>query len=60
MILNLWSADQESLVKIHGGCPRECSENINQHCMYLALKACVFYLHLVYISNGRPILWSEG
>ena len=47
MILNLWSKDQEGPVKIYGRGPRECSENIHQHCMYLALTACVLYLLLV-------------
>ena len=47
MILNLWSEDQEGIVKIYGGGPRECSENIHQHCMYLALTTCVLYLLLV-------------
>ena len=46
MILNLWSGDQEGPVKIYGGGPRECFENIH-HCMYLALTACVLYLLLV-------------
>jgi len=26
---------QEEPVKIYGGGPRECSENIHQHCMYI-------------------------
>jgi len=47
MILNLWTADQEGPVKIHGGGPRECSENIHQLCMYLALTAYALYLFLV-------------
>ena len=42
MILNLWSEDQEGPVKIYSGGPRGCFENIHQHCMYLALTACVF------------------
>jgi len=41
MISNLWSEDQEGIVKIYGEGPRECSENIHQCCMYLALTACV-------------------
>ena len=47
MILNLWSADQERPVRIYGGGPGEGSENIYQHCMYLALTAYVLYLFLV-------------
>ena len=47
MILNLWSEDQEGPVKIYCGGPRERSENIHQHWMYLALTACVLYLLLV-------------
>jgi len=50
MILNLLSSDQEGPVNIYGrpgGGPRDCSENIHQHCMYLALTACVLYLLLV-------------
>jgi len=46
MILNLWSANQKGPVKLYGGDPWECSENIHQHCMYLALIACVLYLLL--------------
>jgi len=46
MILNLWSAHQEGPVKIYGGGPPECYENIQDY-MYLALTACVFYLLLV-------------
>ena len=48
MILNLWAEDQEGPVKIglHGEGPRQCSENIRQHCMYLALTTCVLYLIL--------------
>jgi len=46
MILNLWSVDQEGPVKIYGGGPQECSENIHQHCMYLALTVYVLYLFL--------------
>jgi len=47
MILNLWSADQERPMKIYGGGPGECSKNIYQHCMYLALTAYALYLFLV-------------
>jgi len=47
MILNLWSADQDGPMKIHGVGPRECSENIHQHCMDFAQTACVSYLLLV-------------
>ena len=47
MILNLWSEDQEGPVKIYGGGPRKCSENIHQYCMYLSLTACVLCLLLV-------------
>ena len=47
MILNLWSVDQEGPLKIYGGGPREGSENIHQHYMYLALTAYVLYLFLV-------------
>jgi len=47
MIVNLWFEDQEGLVKIYGGGPRECSENIHQHCMYLELTTCVLCLLLV-------------
>ena len=59
MILDLWSEDQEGPVKIYGRDPRECSENIHQHCMYLALTACAFVSTFSLrgiISNG--ILWS--
>jgi len=35
MILNLWTGDQEGPVEIYGGGPRECSENIHQHCMHV-------------------------
>jgi len=31
MILDLWSEDHEGPVKIYGGSPRKCSENIHQH-----------------------------
>ena len=60
MILNLWSADQEESVKIYGGSPLECSENIHQHCMYLALTNCfVSTLSLrAVISNGIIVLWG--
>jgi len=58
MISNLWSTDQEGPVKIYGGGARECSENIHQHCMCLALTACVLYLLLVEGDHG--ILWSGG
>jgi len=44
MVLDLWSEDQEGSGKIYGGGPWECSENIHQHCMYLALTACVLYI----------------
>ena len=47
MILDLWSEDQEMPVKIYGGGTQEYSENIHQHCMYLALTECVLYLLLV-------------
>jgi len=47
MTLNLWFEDQEGPFKIYGGGPWECSENIYQHCTYLALTA-----------NG--ILWPGG
>ena len=47
MILNLRSEDQKGPVKIYGGGPRECYENIHQHYMYLTLTACVLYLLLV-------------
>src|SRR6218665_2261448 len=53
MILNLWSEDQDSPVEIYGGGPRECSENIEQHCMYLALTACVLYLFSVLGGSFR-------
>jgi len=41
MILNHKSkpANQEGPVKIYGEGPRESSENIHQHCIYLALRA---------------------
>jgi len=38
---------QEGPVKIYGGGPQKCSENIHQHCMYLALTTGVFYLLLL-------------
>jgi len=41
MILNMWATDQEGPLKKYGGGPRECSENIHQHWIYLALTACV-------------------
>jgi len=44
MIFNLWSEDQEGPAKIYDGGPLQCSENIHQHCMHLALTACVLYL----------------
>jgi len=43
MILNLWSEGQEGHVRIYGVGPRECSENIQQHCMYFALTVCVLH-----------------
>jgi len=61
MILNLWSANQEGSVKIYGRGPRECSENIHQHCMYLAFNSLCFvstYSLTGIISN--VILWSWG
>ena len=59
MIFNLWSEEQEVPVKVYGGGPQECYEDIHQHCMYLALTACVstFSLRGI-ISNG--ILRSGG
>jgi len=47
MNLNLWSGGKEGAVKIYGGGPRGCSENINQHCIYLEVTTCVLYLLLV-------------
>ena len=47
MILDLSSEDQEGPVKLYCVGPRECYENIHQHCMYLALTAYVLYLLLV-------------
>jgi len=49
MILDLWSEDQEGPVNVglYGGDLWQRSENIHQHCMYLALTACVLYLLLV-------------
>ena len=47
MILNLWSEDQEGTVNRYGGDSQECSENIRQHRMCLALTECVLYLLLV-------------
>ena len=44
MILELWPEDQEGPVKKYGGGLPERSENIHQHCIYLALTACVLYL----------------
>jgi len=50
MILNMGSANQEGPMQTYGRGSESvhmCSENIHQHCMYLALKACVLYLLLV-------------
>jgi len=38
--------DQEGPVKIYSGDPRQCSENIHQHCIYLVLTAYVLYVLL--------------
>ena len=61
MSLNLRSSDQEGPVKIYGGGPRECSENIHQHCMYLALTACVLYLLSVYGDHfeWHIVVWVD-
>ena len=54
MIINLWSEDQEGPVKVYGGVPREGSENVHQHCIYLAF--CISLSLRGIISNG--IFWS--
>ena len=57
MILNLWSVDHEGPLKIYGGGPRECSENMHQHVFSInnLWFVSTFSLRGI-ILNGK--LWS--